>query len=129
MTGVQTCALPISYYVLKGLSFVGLVRDIKEPPARVKTAARISDGSFDHGMFRAYWAKATASVGRVEPSTENLDTLVVADPELATRREHIDELIASNRAALQEHIANALAYAEELGRLSRRHDRQTAVTD
>ena len=118
-----------TYYVLKGLSFVGLVKDLKEPPARVKTAARVRDGSFDHGMFRAHWAKATAALGKVRPSEAGLDTLDVTDPELATRRDQLEELIASNREALQEHIANALAHAEELGRLSRRHDRQTAVTD
>ena len=54
-----------SYYVLKGLSYIGLVRDIKEPPARVKTAARVRDGQFDQGMFKAYWGQAGAALANV----------------------------------------------------------------
>ncbi len=42
----------VSYYVLKGLSYVGLVKDLRVPPARVMAAARVRDGSFDMGMFR-----------------------------------------------------------------------------
>ena len=52
----------VSYYVLKALSWVGLVRDLKVPPARVKAAARVRDGQFDIGMFRAQWNKATATL-------------------------------------------------------------------
>ncbi|HEX2575633.1 MAG TPA: hypothetical protein VHK88_04740, partial [Aquihabitans sp.] len=122
----------VSYYVLRALSFVGLVSDLKAPPARVKTAARIRDGQFDHGMFKAHWGKATAAIANVRAGHrgEAVDpALLEGDPELATRREQLEELIASNRAALQEHVANALAHAEELGRLSRRQERQGAVTD
>jgi stearoyl-CoA desaturase (delta-9 desaturase) len=50
-----------SYYVLKGLSFVGVVRDLKVPPARVKAAARVRDGQIDIGMFRAHWNKANTA--------------------------------------------------------------------
>jgi hypothetical protein len=55
--------------------------------------------------------------------------LVEADPELATRREELEELIARNRAALAEHVAHAMAAAEELGRLTRRQERQTGIID
>ncbi len=123
----------ITYYVLRGLSVVGLVKDIKEPPARVRTAARVRDGSFDTGMFRAHWAKAGAALANVRShagrGAEVEEALLAADPEVHTRREQLEELIAANRAALQEHIATALAHAEELGRLSRRQDRQQAVVD
>ncbi len=121
-----------TYYILKGLSFVGLVKDLKAPPARVKTAARVRDGSFDHGMFKAHWAKATAAIANVRSfhKPEELDDdTAVTDLELATRREQLEELIAANQAALAEHVANAMAHAEELGRLSRRQDRQIGVTD
>jgi stearoyl-CoA desaturase (delta-9 desaturase) len=122
----------ITYYILKGMSWLHLVSDLKEPPARVKTAARVNEGAFDHGMFRAHWAKATAALANAR--TQSGDTVDVAalesaDPELAGRRAQLEDLIASNRAALQEHVANALAHAEELGRLSRRHDRQQAPVD
>ena len=120
-----------TYYVLKGLSFVGLVKDLKEPPARVKSAARIRDGEFDMGMFKAHWGKATAAVTNIRHRKDHeVDAaLLASDPELASRRDQLDELIATNRAALQEHVANALAHAEELGRLTRRAERQSAVVD
>jgi hypothetical protein len=116
--------------VLKGLSFVGLVKDIKEPPARVKAAARVRDGQFDQGMFKAYWGKAGAALHNVRiHRTDEADAALLheSDPELATRREHLEELIAQNRAALAEHVANALAHAEELGRLTRRQERQATI--
>jgi stearoyl-CoA desaturase (delta-9 desaturase) len=122
----------VSYYVLKGLSFVGLVKDLKEPPARVKTAARVRDGQFDMGMFKAYWGKAGAALHNVRlHKTDESDAaiLLASDPELATRREHLEELIAQNRAALADHVANALAHAEELGRLTRTQERQAGVID
>lgn len=122
----------VSYYILKGLSYVGLVKDLKQPPHRVLAAARIRDGQFDMGMFKAHWSKAGAALANVRSHHKGgaVDAaLLESDPELATRREQLDELIATNRAALQEHVANALAHAEELGRLSRRQERQAAVTD
>ena len=54
--------LDVSYYILKMLSWVGVVRDLKVPPAHVKAAARVRDGQFDIGMFRAEWNKATATL-------------------------------------------------------------------
>jgi stearoyl-CoA desaturase (delta-9 desaturase) len=118
----------VSYYVLKLLSYVGLVRDLKEPPARVKAAARVRDGAFDMGMFKAHWAKAGTALANVRSRHKATDdALIEGDPELAGRREQLEELIASNKAALQEHIANAMAHAEELGRLHRRQDRQAVL--
>ena len=122
----------VTYYILRALSVVGLVHDLKEPPARVKTAARVRDGQFDMGMFKAHWAKAGAALTNVRSNAKATlidPELLESDPELATRREQLEELIASQRAALNEHIQNALDHAEELGRLSRRQDRQVGVTD
>lgn len=122
----------VSYYVLRGLSFVGLVKDLKVPPARIKAAGRVRDGSFDTGMFRAHWAKAGAALTNVAPGTGGADVdplLLEADPEDHGRRDQLEALIATNRVALQEHVATALAHADELGRLSRRQQRQTATVD
>ena len=128
--------IDVSYYVLRGLSFVGLVKDLKQPPARVKTAARIRDGEFDTGMFKNHWAKATTALAyqsapEIDATAPALvdPALLATDPELTGRRHPLDELIAHNRAALADHAAKALAAAEELGRLSRRQDRQTATID
>ena len=50
--------IDLSYYVLKLLSFVGLVRDLRTPPQHVLEANRIRDGHADIGMFKANWARA-----------------------------------------------------------------------
>jgi hypothetical protein len=91
----------------------------------------VRDGQFDQGMFRAYWGKAGAALHNVRlHKAHDIDPLLLeSDPELATRREQLEELIAQNRAALQEHVANALAHAEELGRLTRRQERQAGTID
>ena len=118
--------------MIKVLGFVGLAKEIKEPPLRVKTAARVRDGQFDMGMFKNYWGKAGAALHNVRlhrHSDDEVAALAASDPELATRRQELDELIARNRAALAEHVAHAMAAAEELGRLTRRQDRQTGVID
>ena len=52
-----------TYYVLRLLALIGLVRDLKVPPARLLDQARIRDGAFDIGMFRAYWERATKVTG------------------------------------------------------------------
>ena len=121
-----------SYYILKALSWVGLVKDLKKPPVRVKAAARIRDGSFDMGMFKAHWAKAGQALHNVRSHLPSRDGGVVEaelDPEVAGRREQLEELIRANRAALQQHVQSTLDSAEELARLSRRHDRQVGVAD
>ena len=51
-----------TYYGLKLLSWVGVVRDLKTPPERALAAARVRHGAFDVGMFKAHWGKATASL-------------------------------------------------------------------
>ena len=40
---------------------LGIVRDLKVPPARVMAAARVRDGQLDIGMFRAHWNKANTA--------------------------------------------------------------------
>jgi stearoyl-CoA desaturase (delta-9 desaturase) len=52
-----------TWYVLKGLSALHVVRDLKNPPARLLDQARVSDGAFDIGMFRSYWERAAKITG------------------------------------------------------------------
>ena len=51
-----------TYYGLKVLSWFRIVRDLKTPPERVLAAARVRDGQFDMGMFKAHWGRATAAL-------------------------------------------------------------------
>ncbi len=41
-----------TWYVLKALAAMRVVRDLKDPPARLLDQARVRDGAFDIGMFR-----------------------------------------------------------------------------
>ncbi|MEK9155619.1 MAG: acyl-CoA desaturase [Patescibacteria group bacterium] len=47
----------VSFYVLKILSVVGLVRGIRKPPVEVLVKNRIEKGVFDFGMFEARFAQ------------------------------------------------------------------------
>ncbi len=53
----------ITYTVLKALSYVGLVKDLRVPPARVMDAARQRDGSFDEGLAKWNRRQPRAGVG------------------------------------------------------------------
>jgi hypothetical protein len=59
-----------------------VVRDLKDPPARLLDQARVRDGAFDIGMFRSYWERAARVTGEriadlsarpLAPSEESLD--------------------------------------------------------
>ncbi|MGH3577970.1 MAG: fatty acid desaturase, partial [Mycobacterium sp.] len=52
-----------TWYVLKALAAVRVVRDLKDPPARLLDEARVRDGAFDIGMFRSYWERAAKVTG------------------------------------------------------------------
>jgi stearoyl-CoA desaturase (delta-9 desaturase) len=60
--------IDVTYYVLKGLSWLHVVRDLKVPSAEVKYGNWVRDGSFDIGMFKANWAKAAAAVANTQTS-------------------------------------------------------------
>lgn len=51
-----------SWYGLRALRGLRLVHDLKQPSGPVKAGGWLRDGSFDLGMFRASWAKASAAV-------------------------------------------------------------------
>jgi stearoyl-CoA desaturase (delta-9 desaturase) len=111
-----------TYYALKLLSVVGLVRDLRAPSRNVRELGRIDRGSFDIGMFRAYRAKALARLGAAREKAAAL---------VARARSHGDAGADAEQAALvaklhAEHealealIASSLQSAEELARLTKR---------
>jgi stearoyl-CoA desaturase (delta-9 desaturase) len=52
-----------TWYVLRLMSALRIVRDLKVPPARLLQQARVRDGAFDIGMFRSYWERAAKVTG------------------------------------------------------------------
>ena len=71
-----------TWYLLKGLEAIHVVRDLRNPPARLLDQARVRDGAFDIGMFRSYWERAAKVTGEriadlsarpVPPSSEGAE--------------------------------------------------------
>ncbi|HZQ83803.1 MAG TPA: acyl-CoA desaturase [Acidimicrobiales bacterium] len=87
-----------TYYGLRALSLVGIVKDLRQPPARVKKAGRLKDGHFDVGMFRAHWSKATNTLGHFAMSATDIET---------------------KKQALEASVQSALRAADELARSSK----------
>jgi stearoyl-CoA desaturase (delta-9 desaturase) len=53
-----------SYYALRAMSWLGLVRDLRTPPAHVRAANRIADGHRDVGLLGSLPARAAALPGK-----------------------------------------------------------------
>jgi stearoyl-CoA desaturase (Delta-9 desaturase) len=85
--------IDISFYVLKLLSWIGLVSELRTPPAHVLAANKIKDGHADIGMFQANWAKAVAYL-------ENKKAL--AGEYCVDRKHALDELVDSTTRAAQQ---------------------------
>jgi stearoyl-CoA desaturase (delta-9 desaturase) len=83
----------VSYYLLRALSLVGLVRGIRTPPAHVLQAQRIRDGHADIGMFQASWRRALAHLENARRQTgERYDE----------RKRALQEMMASTTQAAEE---------------------------
>lgn len=78
----------ISYYIIRVLSWVGLTRDLRMPPAHVLAANRLSDGHPDIGMFDAKFAKAVAALENAQHD---------ASQYCRTRAQELDALVKSTR--------------------------------
>ncbi len=52
-----------TWYALRVLALLHVVRDLKDPPAKLLDQARVRDGAFDIGMFRSYWERAARITG------------------------------------------------------------------
>jgi len=87
-----------SYYVLRLLSFFGIVKDIRLPPREALLKNRLKDGAFDLGMFEARIAKAAQALERAK----------------AQGGAYYDE----KRRELECFITEARSKAQELSRLS-----------
>jgi len=77
-----------TWYLLKVLAALHVVRDLKNPPARLLDQARVRDGAFDIGMFRSYWERAAKITGEriadlttrpVRPSAEAAEVTEVTE--------------------------------------------------
>lgn len=81
--------IDVSFYVLKGLEIIGLVKKMQLPSASILQKRRIKDGHFDNGLFHNYWIRAL----RVFPNLSFADAkLYVQAKQLA-----LDEFVTRGR--------------------------------
>lgn len=120
-----------SFYVLKVLSWVGIVSDMKVPSAQIKAANRIKDGSFDIGMFRNHWNKANRAVHEAQVSLgERLHARREETGEvLAARRLAVEAGISAKKQTLEGFVHHSLESAEELARSTRLGQRELGAVE
>jgi stearoyl-CoA desaturase (delta-9 desaturase) len=123
--------IDVTYSVLRALSWVGLVRDLKVPSAEMLAADQVRDGTLDIGMFKAHWARAQAVVAHSHALPLDAPRAVVpADADLvAGRREAIVQSIESGKVALDDVIQDAMGSAEELALEMRKSTRELGLLD
>ena len=116
-----------SFYLLKAASWVGIVKGLRTPPARVRAANRVSAGTFDVGMFKAYWGKASRAVARSQVSQVVHDGKVTATDALASTREAAAQSLIERKQALEGFVHSSMESAEELARLTRLGQRELGL--
>ncbi len=130
--------LDVTYYVLKVLSWFGVVRDLKVPTAEILAANRVKDGNFDIGTFKAHWAHASAAVARshaslgarvAESKAHAVEALAERRETLHERREALEHAIEARKQALDEFVQGSMASAEDLARVTRRGNRELGLLD
>ena len=106
--------IDLSWYVLRGLAAVHLVRGLRRPTARILEGNRVHDGAFDLGMFRAAWQRAGAAVAN---SRASIGTPVSAAANLVGGGQAaLEAAFHAKRLALEEAVGASLRAAEDLTR-------------
>jgi stearoyl-CoA desaturase (Delta-9 desaturase) len=106
--------LDLSWYALRGLAAIGVVRGLRQPTATAMARNRLHDGAFDLGMFRAAWRRAGAAVAN---SRASLETPVSAAANLiGGRQAALEAAFHAKRFALEEAVIASLHAAEDLTR-------------
>jgi stearoyl-CoA desaturase (Delta-9 desaturase) len=127
----------ISYYVLRMLSWVGIVHDLKTPSRLVRDSNRIKSGAFDIGTFRAHLVRAAqavqatgGSVGTRLAETGHHAADVLAGKRhqvagtLSDRRAQVGDGLVVRKEALEEFVRHSMESAEELAKASRLDQRR-----
>jgi len=119
-----------TWYALKGMAALHLVRDLRSPPARLLDQARVRDGAFDIGMFRSYWERAAKVTGEriadlsarpVPSSPEGAHKALIAEPEVGgSPSGEVTDTTDEQLSALAGLITRALDSADQLAATTRR---------
>ena len=121
-----------TFYVLWGLSRVGIVSDLHAPPQGAREANRLRDGAFDIGMFRANWAKAARAVSDagawLDRHTPDRHAGVGADLAPLDGEHRPAPNVAASKVALERLVHSSLDSASELASAMRAAQRRTRAT-
>lgn len=129
--GLTWWEVDTTWYVLRALAALHVVRELRRPPERLLHQARLRDGAFDIGMFRAYWERAARVAGERladvtgRSGSAGLDAAVGTGSAQAHDGADID---GSGGPPLSWLIARALESADQLARATRRHTVGTVAT-
>jgi stearoyl-CoA desaturase (Delta-9 desaturase) len=120
-----------TYYILRGLSAVRVIRDLKTPSRNVMYSNWIKHGTFDIGTFKANWARAAAVVHdtQVALGSRVRERRVAAGEALTHGREALESAVHDKREALDGFVQNSLHSAEELAKLNRRRAREPGLSE
>ncbi len=123
--------IDLTFYGLKILSWIRVVRDLKVPSQDVKYSNWIKEGAFDIGMFKANWARAAAAVANTEPSLGERvrERRAQAGEVLTHRREEVAVAVQTKKQALETFVYDSLESAEELAKLNRPRGRDVGLVD
>jgi stearoyl-CoA desaturase (delta-9 desaturase) len=120
-----------TYYILKVLSWLHIVSDLKVPSPQIKAANRVAEGSFDIGMFKSHWVKASRAVHATQASLNQRvhERTAHTSESLATRRATVEAGISAKKESLEDFVHHSLLSAEELARLTRKREREIGLAD
>jgi stearoyl-CoA desaturase (delta-9 desaturase) len=88
--GFNWWEIDVTYYVLRGLSFFGIVRELRTPPVRARQSRRLRQGHLDLGTLRLQLDRASATIGHVRQ---------LRDDELARLQQAVSDLSERARTA------------------------------
>ena len=107
----------VSWYALRGLAALRLVRGLRRPTAAAMARNRLHDGAFDLGMFKAAWRRAGAAVATSRATLEapvSAAAKAVGDGQAA-----LEAAFHAKRLALEEAVVASLHAAEDLTRAAK----------
>jgi len=110
-----------TWYVLRAMATVRLVRDLRSPPAEVRSASLVRTGCLDVGMVRAHWTRAAAAVAnsRVTLGHSVSGGVASVGEALSGTRAGIEAKLAAEREVLEAGVASSLSAVEAYARLLR----------
>ena len=110
-----------TYYVLRLLAALRIIRDLKAPPTGVRSASLVRTGCLDVGMVRAHWTRAAAAVAssRVTLGHSVSGGVASVGGALSGTRAGIETKLAAERATLEAGVAASLSAVDAYAKLLR----------